>query len=317
MSVYTAIEHDELERFLAGFPVGELVTYQGITAGIENTNYFVDTTDRHLVLTIFESLEATDVPFFLDLMAHLAEHDVPCPHPLADEHGQYLHRIKGKPAALVNRLPGGSIDQPDVEDCAAVGRELARLHLAGQSFDRQRENSRGPRWWRDTARVVMPYLSEADAALLKKELYHQSLFRLNDLPRGIIHGDLFRDNVLFDTDGTLTGIIDFYYACHDVLLFDVAVTVNDWCSDSTGELNLGLAASLLRAYGEVRPFTAIERGAWTVLMRSAALRFWLSRLYDQNFPRPGPITHIKDPTVFKRVLLARIEAGNSLRDLLP
>lgn len=317
MSVYTAIEHDELERFLATFPVGKLVAYQGISAGIENTNYFVNTTERSLVLTIFESLEASDVPFFLDLMAHLAEHGVPCPHPVPDGGGQYLHRIKGKPAALVNCLPGSSIDQPDADDCAAVGRELARLHLAGQSFTRQRPNSRGPRWWRDTARVVMPYLTAEDAELLRAELYHQSLFRLNDLPRGIIHGDLFRDNALFDTEGVLTGIIDFYYACHDVLLFDVAVTINDWCSDSTGELDPSLASALLHAYSNERPFTAIERGAWTVLLRSAALRFWLSRLYDQNFPRPGPMTHIKDPTVFKRVLLARIEAGNSLRDLLP
>ncbi len=316
MSVYTSISKGELEEFLAGYSIGELRKFAGITSGIENTNYYVTTSGGEYVLTIFEKLPATELPFFLDLMAYLAEHRIPCAHPARNKAGNYLGELKGKPAALVQRLPGRSLDHPKPIHCAAVGEVLARLHLAGQGFPQSRENDRGPRWWKQTAGALFERLSSEDAALLKEELHFQSRYRSFDLPRGIVHADLFRDNVLFEGD-KLGGLIDFYYACTDILLFDVAVTANDWCNAADGALDERLTRSLLKAYQNIRPITAVERDAWPAMLRAAALRFWLSRLYDMHFPRPGEITHTKDPEVFKRILINRIDNEYYIRDLWP
>lgn len=311
MSVYTSVEKTELEAFLAHYPLGELVDYQGISAGIENTNYFVNTRDRSLVLTLFESLSAEELPYFLDLMAILAEHDVPSAHPVADENGRYLRELNGKPAALVAKLSGGHIEVPNPAQCAAIGRALAQMHVAGQDFDGHRDNPRGPHWWRITADAVEPQLPAADQAMLHDEIHFQHSHRFDQLPRGVIHADLFRDNALFDGD-TLTGIIDFYYACNDVQLYDVAVTVNDWCTLADGSLDQEKTTALLAAYHRVHPFKAEERDAWPVMLRAGALRFWLSRLYDKHFPREGELTQTKDPDAFKRILQARIDGRDAL-----
>lgn len=304
MSVYTTIERDELEDFLQHYPVGQLLDYEGISAGIENTNYFVDTEQGRFVLTIFESLSRDELPYFLDLMAHLAEHDVPSAHPKADNEGHYLRELKQKPAALVQRLIGASVDQPSSKQCAALGEALAHLHVVGQSFSGNRDNERGPHWWHETARAVMPFLSDDEQQLLKAELHFQRQHEHDNLPRGVIHADLFRDNALFDGD-ELTGLIDFYYACNDVLLYDVAVTVNDWCTNPDGSLDQSRVEALLGAYQQERPFTGEEQQSWPVMLRAGALRFWLSRLQDKYFPREGEITHIKDPDVFKQILIDR------------
>lgn len=312
MSVYTTIERTELSAFLRGYTIGELAEFNGICDGIENTNYFVTTLQGDYVLTVFEWLAEEELPYFLDLMAYLAEHGVPSAHPVADRHGRYLQTLKGKPAALVQRLRGASITHPGLEQCRAIGAALAHLHEAGRGFSRRRENNRGPHWWKATITRLLPRINENDAALMREELRFQALFRLPDLPRGVIHADLFRDNALF-VASTLTGIIDFYYACNDVLLYDVAVTVNDWCSLPDGALDADRLHVLLSAYGAHRPFQPIERGAWPVMLRAAALRFWLSRLQDLYFPRPGAITHTKDPDVFKRILLHRIQHQDWVR----
>ncbi len=315
MSVYTPIGHEELAAFLRAYDVGELVAYEGIQDGIENTNYFVDTTAGRYVLTLFEWLPEADLPWFLDLMAFLAERGIPCAHPVADRAGSYLRRLKGKPAALVQRLEGRSVPQPSEAHCRAIGTALARMHLAGQDFPRERANDRGPRWWRETVDRLRGRIDADDLTILEAELRFQSLYRFQDLPRGVVHADLFRDNALFVGE-RLTGIIDFYYACNDVLLYDVAVTVNDWCSDAAGRLEPARTRALIGAYERVRPLTAIERGAWPAMLRAAALRFWLSRLHDLHFPRPGEITHTKDPDVFRRILLDRIAEQERLRAVL-
>ncbi len=312
MSVYTTIERDELVDFLRRFELGELVDFAGISAGIENTNYFVTTTSGEYVLTIFEELTAGELPFFLDLMAFLAEHGVPSAHPLADRQGRYLQTLKDKPAALVQRLRGHNIETPAPAHCAAIGGALGTMHRQIGAFEGRRPNPRGPAWRRETAKRVLPRLGEAEAALLRAELDFEARFRLDDLPRGVIHADLFRDNALFEGE-ELTGIIDFYYACEDALLYDLAVTVNDWCTREDGELDETRVTAMLAAYAAERPFTALEAGAWPVALRAAALRFWLSRLQDKLFPRGGAITHIKDPAYFQRIL-ARHVARHDHRD---
>ena len=312
MSVYTRVERHELEEFLRHYRLGELEDFAGITAGIENTNYFVTTTRGQYVLTLFEALGADELPYFLGLMAHLAEHNVPSAHPMPDEEGHYLRTLNGKPAALVVRLAGHSVETPNTTQCAQLGQALGHMHVVGQSFEGYRENRRGPHWWQETASQVMPHLSDAEAQLLRDELAFQRQHRHDTLPTGVIHADLFRDNALF-VGNQLTGIIDFYYACNDVLLYDVAVTVNDWCTLEGGELDTARCDALLQAYRKEREFEAAEQEDWPVMLRAAALRFWLSRLQDMHFPREGEITHIKDPVVFQRILENRIAAGDRLR----
>ncbi len=304
MSVYTVVEKDELEAFLSNYSLSQLLSFQGISAGIENTNYFVTTGKERLVLTLFEKHTADELGYFLNLMAFLAEHEVPSAHPIADNNGRYLRTLNGKPAALVMRLHGAGVDTPTIGQCSALGHALAKLHLAGQAFKEHRDNDRGPHWWHLTRDAIIDKLSQAECTLLDEELAYQRSHRFDTLPRGVIHADLFRDNALFEGD-TLTGLIDFYYACNDVLLYDVAVTVNDWCSSGNGGLDEAKVSAMLRAYRQVRPFTEEEADAWPVMLRAAALRFWLSRLQDMHFPREGELTHTKDPEVFRAILVAR------------
>ena len=305
MSVYTKVTERELGGWLKAYSVGTLLELKGIAAGIENTNYFVTTTHGRYVLTLFERLPAKDLPFYLGLMAHLARHGIPCPSPLADRSNRLLSELNGKPAALVTRLPGAVLAQPSAAHCAEVGAVLANMHVAGQSYAGDLENPRGPRWWRETTPQVAPFLDEHRRRLLEAELAFQSGDRLSDLQRGPIHADLFRDNVLFEAN-RIGGVVDFYFAGVDAWLFDVAVTLNDWCVHADGEVDRLRADALLGAYHAVRPFTAVERDAWPVMLRAASLRFWLSRLYDFHLPRPGELVHAHDPEHFRRILELRI-----------
>jgi homoserine kinase type II len=314
MSVFTTVTPDELRAWLRHYSIGALVTLAGIPAGIENTNYFVATTAGRYILTLFEKLAPHELPFYLNLMAHLADHGVPCPKPIANLDNDLLGMLNGKPAALVSFLAGKDLDKPSAEHCAQVGATLARLHLAGMSYPLTMENPRGAKWWKAVMPDALPFLSPEDAALLQEEVRFQSLYRLADLPHGVIHADLFRDNVLFD-EGRLAGIIDFYFACTGVLLYDVAITVNDWCMGEAGRLDAIRTDALLGAYRDIRPFTAIERGAWPVTLRAAALRFWVSRLYDFHLPRPGALTHAKDPGHFRQVLRQHIAHERELPPL--
>lgn len=311
MSVYTPVFESQLAEWLRNYSVGTLRALEPVQAGIENTNYFVTTTQGRYVLTLFERLPAEELPFYLNLMAHLARHGIPSPAPIADLSDQYLSRLNGKPAALVTRLPGKSVERPGLSQCAELGALLARMHLAGRSYAAYLENPRGPKWWRAAARAVRARLDAEGVVLLDEELRFQSLYRFPDLPRGPVHADLFRDNALFQ-DGRISGVIDFYFAGTDCLLLDLAVCANDWCLvDPAGDRGLDetKTRALLGAYAALRPFVALERGAWPVLLRAAALRFWLSRLYDLYLPRPGVLVHAHDPEQFRDTLARRAGAA--------
>jgi len=309
LSVYTPVSESQLADWLKGYSVGALCAFEPVAAGIENTNYFVSTSQGRYVLTLFERLPAEELPFYLGLMAHLARHGIPCPAPIADLGDRFLSQLNGKPAALVTRLPGASLERPGAAECAELGALLARMHLAGRSYRSYLENPRGPKWWRVAAREVRPLLDAGRQQLLDEELRVQARHRFPDLPRGPVHADLFRDNALFE-NGRISGVIDFYFAGVDCLLFDVAVCVNDWClSDPLHDrrLDRDLTCALLDAYAALRPFTALEREAWPVMLRSAALRFWLSRLQDFHRPRAGALVQVHDPEHFCEVL--RLRAG--------
>ncbi|HEX9179402.1 MAG TPA: homoserine kinase [Burkholderiales bacterium] len=311
MSVYTPVTPQELAPWLARYPVGTLRSLAGIAEGIENTNYRVETDAGRYVLTLFERLPAADLPFYLELMSRLAERGFPSPRPLAGADDRALGELKGRPACLVTCLPGRPVLAPDAPACAAVGSTLAELHLAAADMISAPRNPRGRRWWKEAAARVTPHLGREDAELLAEELRFQSLFRFPDLPRGVIHADLFRDNVLW-SGGRVSGVIDFYFACNDVLLLDVAIAANDWCADAEGNLDAERAAALLSGYHARRPLTAIERGAWPVLLRAAALRFWLSRLLDYHSPREGELTYTKNPEPFRDILRLRARAHGEL-----
>ncbi len=309
MSVYTRVEQQQLEEFLSHYKLGNLISYKGINAGIENTNYFVITSNGEFVLTLFESLSNEELPYFLELMAYLAEHNIPTAHPLSDLTGKYLRQLNGKPAALVQKLAGNTdVKTPTLKQCQALGNFLGDLHFVSPNFHLQRNNERGPHWWNMTAERVLPHMPSYDANILRNELDFQHKYQNLSLQQGVIHADLFRDNALFEGD-KLCGVIDFYYACNDILIYDVAVTVNDWCSMPNGDLDAKRVQAIFTNYNHIRPFTVVEYKIWPVMLRAAALRFWLSRLQDLHFPRPGEMTHIKDPAVFQNILQAHIKAG--------
>jgi homoserine kinase type II len=309
MSVYTTVTPDDLAAWLTRYALGPVRAFDPVTAGIENTNYFLTTDKGSYVLTLYERLPAEELPFYLNLMAHLARAGVTAPAPEPDRTGALFSFLNGKPAGLVARLAGAPVERPDTAHCAAVGRALAELHVAARQYRARLANRRGPAWWRQAARAVRGLLSAEQNALLSGELKRQTGFAKAGLPRGAIHGDLFCDNVLF-VDGRVSGIIDFGFAATDAFAYDLAITVNDWCvwqdGYREGELDAERVRALVGAYDAVRPLTFDERALWGQLLRAAALRFWLSRLYDLHLPRQGELTHAHDPAVFERILRNRI-----------
>jgi homoserine kinase type II len=314
MAVFTSVSLDKVQTWIAQFPLGEAVALKGIASGIENSNFFLTTEQNgrrtEHVLTIFENLSFEQLPFYLQLMRHLAGRGVLVPEPVPSHDGALCVPLQGKPAAIVSKLEGSSQMDPQPVHCAAVGDMLAKMHLAGRDFPLHQPNLRGIAWWHETAPRVFPHLSERETALLRSEIHYQEAFHGSDLhkrlPQGPVHADLFRNNVMFD--GTrLTGFFDFYFAGCDTWLFDVAVTVNDWCVDlDTGVLDAARVRAMLDAYHAVRPFTHDEQTGWQCTLRAAALRFWLSRLYDLYQPRAAEILTPHDPTHFERILRERI-----------
>jgi homoserine kinase type II len=300
---------------------------EGCSGGIENTNYFVTTDQAPYVLTLFERLTADQLPFYLRLMKHLAVHGIPVPDPAANADGDVLHSLCGKPAAVVNLLRGKSELEPTPAHCAQVGTMLAKMHLAGRNFSMQQPNLRGLPWWNETVPVVLPFLSPTQSMLLQSELAYQNHIANQSsyaaLPRGPIHADLFRDNVMFATDAEggamqLTGFFDFYFAGVDTWLFDLAVCMNDWCINlSTGARNEGRTRALLDAYVRVRPLHPPERLLLPAMARAGALRFWISRLWDYYLPREASMLKAHDPTHFERVLRQRVADPLGLDTLQP
>ena len=323
MSVFTPVTTAEARVFIAPYHVGDIIDFQYIAAGVENSNFFVTTTQGRYVLTIFEKIPHQDLDFYMGLMAHLHAQGVPCAAPLATADNAIIRELKGKPAALVTRLSGNDIAHPTPHDCHAVGAALAHLHEAARSFDLQMSNWRGLSWWRSYAINLKQYLSASENAEIATEIAHQQRFDQLNLPRGVIHGDLFRDNILWDDHGThhTPQMIDFYFACNEQLLFDVAVTANDWCLDYSAypgaQLNVANARALLAGYASVRAFTADELAAWPQMLRAAALRTWLGRLGYHHFPRDSELTHPKDHPFSARLLHFHATHESENRALMP
>jgi len=310
MAVFTAVTLDDLTEWLKQFQLGKALAIDGIASGIENSNFFLTTERGAYVLTIFENLGFSQLPFYLELMKHLAERGIPVPDPVPDRAGDLVVPLHGKPAAIVSKLAGASQMDPQPVHCAAMGTMLARMHVAAQDFAMAQPNLRGLDWCAATAPQVVPFLTEAEARLLRDEIAFQQQFAgtpdYASLPRGPVHADLFRNNVMF-VGNEVTGCFDFYFAGIDTWLFDLAVTVNDWCIDQqSGVLDQARLHALQGAYHAVRPFTAAEALAWQPMLRAAALRFWLSRLYDLHLPRAAQLLTPHDPTHFERILRERI-----------
>ncbi len=323
MAVYTALDDGVLATWLAAHRAGALVACRGIPSGIENSNFFVttrddDATTHAFVLTLFERLTMAELPFYLALMQHLAAAGIPCPAPVADESGRLCSMLAGKPAAIVTRLPGRSVERPLTAHCAAMGSALAAMHRAAAGFDAAQDNPRGLAWWLAAATRVRDFVDDDRRALLDAEIGHVATTwtaTAADLPRGAIHADVFRDNVLFvDTyEGPrVGGIIDFYFAGTDPWVLDLAICLNDWCVDlDSGAFDAARVTAFVAAYDASRPLSAAERASLPTMLRAAALRFWLSRLDDLHRPRPAQILTPHDPTHFERVLrLRRCEASS-------
>ncbi len=324
MAVYTEIPFADAAALLHRLDLGDLTDLRGIQGGIENTNYFVtsekDGATHEHVLTVFERLGFDQLPYYLHLMKHLAGKGIPVPEPAADAQGEVMHRLQGKPAAVVDKLLGHSELAPTEEHCEAVGGMLARMHLAGADFDISQPNLRGLAWWNETVPVVLPHLESSQSHLIQTELALQNHVASTPayaaLPRGPVHADLFRDNVMFE-NGALTGFFDFYFAGNDTWLFDLAVCLNDWAirhgePDIDGQHQPELAQAMLAAYQNVRPLTAAERSLLPAMLRAAALRFWLSRLWDWHLPRDAAMLKPHDPSHFERVLRARASETREL-----
>ena len=305
MAVYTEVSDEELSTFIASYGLGELLSFKGIAEGVENTNYIVHTTHGPFILTLYERRTAReDLPFFLGLMEHLAARGVSCPTPVRDLKGRNLNELAGRPAALVTFLEGFWVRRPMTAHCAAVGRALAALHMGGEGFALKRANALGPSGWRplydrfaDRADEIAPDLGP----LIAGELAHLEGHWPKGLPAGVIHADLFPDNVFFLGD-RLSGLIDFYFACNDALAYDVAVCLNAWCFEKDLSFNITKGRALLRGYEELRPLTPAERDAMPQLARGAALRFLLTRAYDWLNTPPDALVSRKNPLEYVRRL---------------
>jgi homoserine kinase type II len=304
MSVYTSVDSEQLEGFLRRYDIGKALAFTPVATGITNSNYMLETDHGRYVLTLYEHHSDDELDYMLRLQRHLAERGVHCSQPVADRRGDFFSSLNQRPAAIITRIEGEVRSPPTDEQCALIGAELARFHLAGSDFDQVRANPRGLDWMVAVRDMLMEYLGEEDQQAIEASLVAGQTFDLAALPRGAIHADLFHDNALFD-GAELGGILDFDYACNDAFVFDIAVLVNDWCIDAELRLVGNRVNAVLEAYRRHRNLTDIEIEALPLMLRLAALRFWLSRLYDKTFPLSGELTYIKSPDTFRDMHLLR------------
>ncbi len=303
MSVYTSVSDDEMRQFLIDYDLGDFISLQGIAQGITNSNYFLTTTAGRFVLTVFEVLKQKELPFFLMLKQHLSKNGVACPAPIARKDGRFDSVLAGKPACLVTCLKGSDTSWPTESQCFHTGAMLAKMHLAGQDFPLKMNNPRYTQWWHDASIKLRPVLDGEDTDLLQNEILFLDNNSGDHLPSGIIHADLFKDNVLLDGD-QVAGFIDFYYACNGNFMYDLAIAVNDWARTADNKLNTGLETAFLAGYESIRPLSEAERSYYPIAKRAGCIRFWVSRLLDFHFPQEGEMTFIKDPNAFRDLLLS-------------
>ena len=316
MAVYTDVMAEELATFLAGYDVGELLAYKGIAEGVENSNFLVHTSRGYFILTLYERrVAASDLPFFLALMEHLHARGITCPQPVKNRKGETLGRVAGRPAAIITFLDGMWIRRPSAGHCAALGEALAKLHVAGLEFGMRRANALSVAGWRPLYLSCRARANELHRDLeqsLAAELSHLEAAWPRELPQGVIHADLFPDNVFF-LGNQLSGLIDFYFACTDFLAYDVAVCLNAWCFETDHSYNVTKGRSLLQAYARVRPLKPSEQEMLPLLARGAALRFLLTRLVDWFDVPAGALVRPKDPLEYYRKLRFH-QAVKSVRD---
>jgi homoserine kinase type II len=316
MAVYTDVTDEELQQFLAGYDLGTLLSYKGIAEGVENSNFLLHTSQGSFILTLYEKrVAAGDLPFFLNLMEHLAARGLTCPQPVRSRNGEALGTLDKRPAAIVTFLDGVWIRRPNASHCGAVGEALAQLHLAGADFAMTRRNGLSVEGWRPLFETAGPRADKVQAGL--REAIAAELIRLErdwprDLPQGVIHADLFPDNVFFLGD-RLSGLIDFYFACTDALAYDVAVCLNAWCFESDHSYNMTKGRALLYGYMRKRALSAPEIAALPILCRGAALRFLLTRLVDWLEVPAGALVKPKDPLEYYRKLRFH-QTNTSARD---
>lgn len=303
MSVYTSVSDEEMRALLAHYDLGSFVALHGIAQGITNSNYFLDTSAGRFVLTIFEALQQQELPFFLALTRHLSENGVACPSPIVRKDGELASVLAGKPACIVSCLSGGDTSWPTMQQCFHTGAMLAKMHLAGQSFPETMANPRFNQWWSAASIQLLPLLEQTDASLLQQEIDFLAQHPDSHLPSGIIHADLFKDNVLLNGD-SVSGFIDFYYACNGSFVYDLAIAVNDWARTADNVIDPRLAEAFIEGYNSIRPLLPEELDYFHTAQRAGAIRFWVSRLLDYHFPHEGEMTFIKDPNAFRDLLLS-------------
>ena len=305
MAVYTEVADEELDAFIASYDIGALTSCKGIAEGVENSNYLVQTEAGRYILTLYEKRVAPkDLPYFLALMEHLAARGIRCPLPVHDREGRNLRKLAGRPAALINFLDGVSVRRASIEQCASLGKALGRLHVAGESFAQTRANSLSLPGWGPLANAIgerADTIIRGLAGEIGKELAHLDKAWPRDLPQGVIHADLFPDNVFF-LGQEVSGLIDFYFACTDMLAYDIAICLNAWCFEFDASFNITKARAFLQAYEGVRPLTANELAALPTLARGAALRFLLTRSYDWLNTDGEALVKRKDPNEYLRKL---------------
>lgn len=304
MAVYTSINSSDLNDWIEKFNFKDLVNFKGISSGVTNSNYLIQMAHSNYILTIFEHNNIEELPFYIDLMTYLAKENFLCPRPIENKNGQALGLLKEKPALMVSFLDGKEKAIRSPKSCYLVGQYLAKLHLTANNFPQLNKNTRGLDWVSDMYLNLKKYLSLEDQGILELEInYHKEMDKV-ELPEGIIHGDLFKDNVLFLND-KVSGFIDFYYACNEKFIYDIAIAINDWCIDQDGQINKSMFLEFIKGYRSERKLTDNEQEYLNVALRLAALRFWLSRLEDFYNAKEGEITSIKDPKHFKDILLDR------------
>jgi len=312
MSVFTNVKQPQLEAFLERYEIGRLQSFSPIAAGITNTNYYLATDSGEFVLTLYEHHSDEELDYMLGLQRHLAAASIACATPVSDRRGDFYSTLNQRPAAIITRLPGEVQPQPGVVHCAAIGAELARFHCAGLDFAGRRLNPRGADWVFAVSDMLDAELDGEDRQLIASTLREYRGLDFESLPAGAVHADLFHDNALFDGE-RLCGIFDFDYACHDSLVLDIAIVLHDWCSGPNDDFEASRVDALLEAYRRERELGPAEIAALPAMLRFSALRFWLSRLYDQWFPQAGELTYIKDPGQYRRRLLARRDDDEALR----
>ena len=304
MAVYTSINSSDLNDWIEKFNFKDLVNFKGISSGVTNSNYLIQMAHSNYILTIFEHNNIEELPFYIDLMTYLAKENFLCPRPIENKNGQALGLLKDKPALMVSFLDGKEKVIRSPKSCYLVGQYLAKLHLTANNFPQLNKNTRGLDWVSDMYLNLKKYLSLEDQGILELEInYHKEMDKV-ELPEGIIHGDLFKDNVLFLND-KVSGFIDFYYACNEKFIYDIAIAINDWCIDQDRQINKSMFLEFIKGYRSERKLTDNEQEYLNVSLRLAALRFWLSRLEDFYNAKEGEITSIKDPKHFKDILLDR------------